>query len=80
MDLQATIARIDRDIAQSDRLREEAESFAAEQRKLLRAEAGRGLTRRDEAILFRWIAAFLAAVAVLSAGAGVLVGFVLIPK
>jgi hypothetical protein len=38
LDLSATIARIDRDIAEQDKLREESQKFIAEQRKLI-AEA-----------------------------------------
>ena len=62
-DLQAIHARIDRDLAESSKLRAESEKFVAEQRKLI-AEALK--LNRD-----RWLAPVLAIAAVVGGILGV---------
>ena len=62
-DLQAIRARIDRDLAESSKLRAESEKFIAEQRKLI-AEAMK--LNRD-----RWLAPVLAIAAVVGGMLGV---------
>ncbi|WP_428484905.1 hypothetical protein [Rhodopila sp.] len=62
LDIQAVKARIDRDLAESSKLRGETEKFVAEQRKLM-AEAMK--LDRD-----RWLAPALAVVTVIGGFAG----------
>jgi hypothetical protein len=71
LDLRAEIARIDRDRAESEKLRQETEKFVAEQRKLI-AESSKFASEQQK--LFaesqklnrdRWLAPVLAVVTVL---------------
>jgi hypothetical protein len=61
-DLRAALARIDRDLAESAKLREESNKFIAEQRKLI-AEA-------QKLTWDRWLAPWLAIAALLAGLAG----------
>jgi hypothetical protein len=72
LDLSATIARIDRDMAEQAKLRAESEKFVAEQRKLM-------ATERTQPSRHRWlIPVLIAVVAAWSAASGFAMGLLLI--
>ena len=66
LDLRAHLARIDRNLAESLKLREESEKFIAEQRKLIAEEAKLSSDR--------WLSPVIAALAALGGIGGIIAG------